>query len=99
MSAAPDSVRSAESAPAAALERRLTLLPATALNMANMIGMGPFITIPLLMCAVGGPASLLGWVVALCITLPDALIWSELAAALPGSGGTYRWLREAFHPR
>jgi amino acid transporter len=64
-----------------------------------MIGVGPFITIPLLMSALGGPHSLLGWLVALCITLPDALVWSELGAALPGSGGTYRWLREGFGPK
>ena len=81
------------------LERRLTLLPATALNMANMLGAGPFITIPLLMSALGGPQSLLGWLVALIITVPDALVWSELGAALPGSGGTYRWLREGFGPQ
>ena len=88
---------SQDSNPAAPpLERRLTLFPATALNMANMIGVGPFSTIPLLMSALGGPQSLLGWLVALAITLPDALIWSELGAALPGSGGTYRWLREGF---
>ncbi len=67
--------------------------------MANMIGVGPFITIPLLMSALGGPQSLLGWLVALVITLPDALVWSELGAALPGSGGTYRWLREGFGPQ
>lgn len=78
------------------LERRLTVLPATALNMANMLGAGPFITIPLLMSALGGPQSLLGWLVALVITVPDALVWSELGAALPGSGGTYQWLREGF---
>ena len=78
------------------LERRLTLWPATALNMANMLGAGPFITIPLLMSALGGPQSLLGWLVALVITVPDALVWSELGAALPGSGGTYQWLREGF---
>ena len=85
----------APSAPAP-LERRLTLFPATALNMANMLGAGPFITIPLLMSALGGPQSLLGWLVALVITVPDALVWSELGAALPGSGGTYQWLREGF---
>lgn len=95
----PDRPAAPPPAPAPALERRLTLLPATALNMANMIGVGPFITIPLLMSALGGPASLLGWLVALCITLPDALIWSELGAALPGSGGTYRWLRQGFNPQ
>lgn len=74
----------------------MTVLPATALNMANMLGAGPFITIPLLMSALGGPQSLLGWLVALVITVPDALVWSELGAALPGSGGTYQWLREGF---
>lgn len=78
------------------LERRFGLLQATALNMSNMIGMGPFITIPLLMSALGGPQALLGWFVALLITIPDGLVWSELGAALPGSGGTYVYLREGF---
>jgi len=64
--------------------------------MTNMIGMGPFITIPLLMSALGGPASMLGWVVALLITIPDGLVWSELGAAMPGSGGSYVYLREGF---
>lgn len=78
------------------LERRFGLLQATALNMTNMVGMGPFITIPLLMSAMGGPQALLGWFVALLITLPDGLIWSELGAALPGSGGSYVYLREGY---
>jgi len=78
------------------LERRFGLLQATALNMTNMVGMGPFITIPLLMSAMGGPQALLGWFVALLITLPDGLIWSELGAAMPGSGGSYLYLREGF---
>lgn len=81
---------------APALERRITTLQATALNMANMIGAGPFITLPLLMTALPGPQALLGLVIAAAITLPDALIWSELGAALPASGGTYVWLREGF---
>jgi amino acid transporter len=81
------------------LERRITLLPATALNMSNMIGIGPFITIPLLMTGLGGPQALLGWAVALVIVIADGLIWSELGAALPGSGGTYQYLREGFGPR
>jgi len=78
------------------LERRFGLLQATALNMSNMIGMGPFITIPLLMSALGGPQALLGWFVALLITISDGLVWSELGAALPGSGGSYVYLREGF---
>src|SRR5690348_14917282 len=64
--------------------------------MSNMIGVGPFITIPLLMSALNGPQSMLGWAVALVICMADGLIWSELGAALPGSGGTYVFLREAY---
>jgi amino acid transporter len=82
--------------PSGTLTRRFGLLQATALNMSNMIGVGPFITIPLLMSALGGPQALLGWLVALVIVICDGLIWAELGAALPGSGGTYRYLREGF---
>lgn len=80
------------------LERRLGLLHAAALNMSNMIGVGPFITIPLLMTGLGGPQALLGWLVALVIVSADGLVWSELGAAMPGSGGTYQYLRTAFGP-
>ena len=78
------------------LVRQFGLLQATALNMSNMIGIGPFITIPLLMTALGGPQALLGWLVALVIVIADGLIWSELGAMMPGSGGTYQYLREGF---
>src|SRR5512140_1126023 len=78
------------------LTRRFGLLPATALNMTNMIGVGPFITIPLLMSAMGGPQALLGWIVALVIVICDGMVWSELGAAMPGSGGSFHYLREAF---
>lgn len=78
------------------LERRLGPWSATALNMSNMIGVGPFITLPALMATLGGPQSMLGWLAALLITLPDALVWSELGAAMPASGGTYQWLRTGF---
>src|SRR5437763_2972615 len=78
------------------LLRRFGLLQATALNMTNMIGIGPFITIPALMSALNGPRAMLGWLVAVLITIPDALVWSELGAAMPGSGGSYVYLREGF---
>ena len=80
----------------ASLIRRFGLFEATALNMSNMIGVGPFITIPLLMTALGGPQALVGWLVALVIVLADGLVWSELGAAMPGSGGSYLYLREGF---
>ena len=78
------------------LQRRFGLLQATALNMINMIGIGPFITIPLLMTALGGPQAMLGWAVALVIVICDGMIWSELGAAMPHSGGSFGYLREAF---
>jgi amino acid transporter len=78
------------------LIRRFGLLQATALNMSNMIGIGPFITIPLLMTALGGPQAMIGWFIAVFIAIPDGMVWSELGAAMPGSGGTYVYLREGY---
>jgi len=78
------------------LTRRFGLLQATALNMINMIGIGPFITIPLLMTALGGPQAMLGWIVALVIVACDGMVWSELGAAMPSSGGSFGYLSEAF---
>ncbi|HJQ12544.1 MAG TPA: APC family permease [Gemmatimonadaceae bacterium] len=80
------------------LHRRFNMLSATALNMTNMMGAGPFITIPLLMSALGGPQAMLGWIVALVIVICDGMVWSELGAAMPGSGGSFHYLREAFGP-
>lgn len=92
----PDPASSSETP--AALPRRFGLLQATALNMTNMIGIGPFITIPLLLSTLGGPQAMLGWVIAVLIAIPDGMVWSELGASMPGSGGTYRYLREGFGP-
>ncbi|HYU09606.1 MAG TPA: APC family permease [Gemmatimonadales bacterium] len=78
------------------MDRRFGLVHATALNMTNMIGIGPFITIPLLMSALGGPQAMLGWLVALIIVLCDGMVWSELGAALPGSGGSFGYLRHGY---
>ena len=80
------------------LQRRLGLLQATALNMSNMVGVGPFITIPILMGAIngGGPQAMLGWIIGLAIAIPDGLVWAELGAAMPDSGGSYVYLREGY---
>src|SRR6266853_6163688 len=81
---------------ASPMVRRFGLIHATALNMTNMVGIGPFITIPLLMSALGGPQAMIGWLIAMLIAIPDGMVWSELGAAMPGSGGSYLYLREAF---
>src|SRR5213594_1832141 len=81
---------------ASPMVRRFGLIHATALNMTNMIGIGPCITIPLLMSALGGPQAMLGWLVALITVLCDSTVWSELGAALPGSGGSFGYLRQGY---
>src|SRR5438552_17729913 len=83
-------------ASASPMVRRFGLIHATALNMTNMIGIGPFITIPLLMSAMGGPQAMLGWLVALITVLCDSTVWSELGAALSGSGGSFGYLRQGY---
>ena len=78
------------------LVRAFGLLESTALNMSNMVGVGPFITIPLIISSMGGPQCMLGWLLGALLALSDGLVWSELAAAMPGTGGSYLYLREAF---
>jgi basic amino acid/polyamine antiporter, APA family len=79
-----------------ALIRGFGLLQAAALNMSNMVGVGPFITIPLIIAAMGGPQCMLGWLLGAVVAICDGLVWSELSAALPGAGGTYHYFREIF---
>ncbi|WP_232241506.1 APC family permease [Kutzneria sp. 744] len=64
-----------------------------------MCGIGPFLTIPLMVAAMNGPQAMFGWVIGAIIVLADGLIWAELGAAMPGAGGTYIYLREAFQYR
>ena len=66
--------------------------------MIDMIGVGPFITIPLIVTAMGGPQAMLGWVLGAFFAICDGLVWAELGAALPGSGGSYRYLKEIYGP-
>jgi amino acid transporter len=79
-----------------ALQRRLGLGSAISLNMMNMIGVGPFITLPLVVAAMGGSQAILGWVLGAVIALLDGLVWAELGAALPEAGGSYAYLREMY---
>jgi len=80
------------------LTRRLTLLQATAINMIDMVGIGPFVTLPLVISLVNGPHFLYAWIAGAVLSLMDATIWSEYGAALPLAGGTYNFLKEAYGP-
>src|SRR5436309_4453863 len=79
--------------------RSVGLPTAIAINMTQMCGIGPFITIPIMVAAFGGPQAILGWIAGAILALADGLVWAELGAAMPGAGGTYLYLREAFQYR
>src|SRR5882762_476007 len=94
-SAAPEgNLHKVESQPT--LIRGVGLGGATVLNMIDMIGVGPFITFPLIIAAMGGPQAMLGWIIGALIVMCDGLVWAELGAALPDSGGPYNYLREIY---
>src|SRR5271154_6084490 len=81
---------------AAKLERGLGLVEATSLDMTFMVGIGPFVVIPMVVKAMGGPGSLLAWVAGALLAIFDGCIWAELGAAMPQAGGSYVYLREAY---
>jgi amino acid transporter len=80
------------------LDRSLTLLQAVSTNLLVMIGVGPFLTIPFMLSAMGGPHILYAWLAGALLALCDGLVYAQLGAALPGSGGPYVYLREAYKP-
>jgi amino acid transporter len=78
------------------LERRLGLGHATAINMIDMVGIGPFITLPMVIGMMNGPWFLYAWIAGAFLSFVDAMVWSELGAAFPRAGGSYNFLREAY---
>ncbi|AJP71790.1 APC family permease [Sphingomonas hengshuiensis] len=83
---------------ALAPRRGIGLVGGLSANLLNMIGIGPFITIPLALAAMGGPQALLGWLLGAVLCLFDGFVWAELGSTLPRSGGPFHYLREAFGP-
>jgi amino acid transporter len=78
------------------LERGLGPLGAISANVLNMVGVGPFLTIPLALSAMGGPQAMVGWVLGALLCLCDGMVWSELGSTMPSSGGSYYYLQEAY---
>lgn len=81
------------------LIRGVGTVGATMLNMIDMIGVGPFITMPLIIAAMGGPQAMLGWILGALLVICDGLVWSELGASMPKSGGPYNYLKEIYGAR
>jgi APA family basic amino acid/polyamine antiporter len=100
MATCPDNLRTGSAAIAASapdrMPRSLGLLNAVSINMSNMIGTGPFITVPALIATMGGPQSLIAWFVGAALAIADGLVFAELGASIPASGGSYIFLRETF---
>src|SRR6201984_1073281 len=80
------------------LIRGMGLTTATSLNMLDMIGVGTLIRMTLMLSAMGGPQAMLGWTLGAGFAICDGLVWAELGAAMPGSGGSYRYLKEIYGP-
>ena len=80
------------------LVRGISLTQATTLNMIDMIGVGPFITLPLIIAAAGGPQAMLGWILGAFFALCDGLVWAELGASMPEAGGSYQYLKQSYGP-
>jgi amino acid transporter len=85
--------------PITMLQRRLGLIQATAINMIDMVGIGPFITLPMVISMMNGPYFLYAWIAGSLLSFVDAMVWSELGAAFPLAGGSYNFLKEAYGPQ
>lgn len=81
------------------MKRAIDLRGAVSINVITMIGIGPLVTIPLVLAALGGPLALVGWIAGAIVALCDGLVWAELSSHYPGSGGTYVYLRNVFGPQ
>lgn len=81
------------------LVRGVGLGGAISANILNMVGIGPFLTIPIALAAMGGPQAMAGWILGALISVCDGMVWAELGSAMPVSGGPYYYLLEIFGPR
>ena len=82
--------------PTVHLPKKFGLLNAISINMSNMVGTGPFITVPAILATMGGPQALICWFVGALIAIADGLVFAELGTTFPSSGGSYTYLRECF---
>ena len=84
---------------ASSLERGLSLTQATSINMIDMVGIGPFITLPLIVGAMHGPQCILAWILGALLAFLDGSVWAELGAKWPMAGGSYVFLQKVYESR
>ena len=78
------------------LERRISLLQATAINMIDMVGIGPFVVLSVVAAKMDGPWFLYAWVAGAVLSFVDGMVWSQLGSTYPLAGGSYNFLKEGF---
>jgi amino acid transporter len=83
----------------AELQRGLSTSSALGLNVIGMVGVGPFVTLPLIVAAMGGPQAMLGWILGAALSLCDGMVWSELGTTYPEAGGSYAYLKHLYGER
>ncbi|HEX2919148.1 MAG TPA: amino acid permease, partial [Edaphobacter sp.] len=81
------------------LERGLSTSSALGLNVIGMVGVGPFVTLPLIVAAMGGPQAMLGWILGAALSFCDGMVWSELGTTYPEAGGSYAYLKHLYGER
>ena len=101
MPSAPESepVFRSQTEPGPELHRGISTRGALGINLLDMVGVGPFVTLPLIVGAMGGPQAMLGWVLGAALSLCDGCVWSELGTAYPEAGGSYAYLKHLYGDR
>lgn len=79
-------------------EKKLSLLQATAVNMIDMVGIGPFVTTSMIVSYMNGPMALLAWVLGAVLSFMDGMVWAEMGSRWPAAGGSYVFLRKLYEP-
>ncbi len=82
--------------PSKSLERSLSLTQATAINMIDMVGIGPFVTLSLIVSAMQGTGAIIAWLVGALLAYTDGMVWAELGAKWPEAGGSYVFLQKLY---
>jgi len=80
----------------AKLSRKISLLQASAINMIDMVGIGPFVVMSFVVQKMNGDYFLYAWIAGALLSFIDGMVWSQLGATFPLAGGSYNFLKEGF---
>ncbi len=78
------------------LSRKISLLQASAINMIDMVGIGPFVVMSFVVQKLNGGYFLYAWIAGAFLSFVDGMVWSQLGATFPLAGGSYNFLKEGF---